>query len=448
MSLDAARTGACATRNRRSYQTMGNRRLRWVPIGFLFAGGMINYMDRSALSVAAPLILRDLNLDAAQLGMILSSFFAGYTLFTFIGGYAADVLGPKRVFTLAMTLWSTFCGLTAIASGFTSLLILRVIFGCGEGPFGAAANKMVRNWFPRREVATAIGLANAGTPIGGALAGPVAGWLAVHYGWRTSFVALGAIGFLWTFFWFLVVEDRPRIHPEASGGERGKTEDSSSSGAHGERNLPLSFYLRQPAVLATGISFFGYAYVLYFFLSWFPVYLTMAQHLTIRDMGFVNTIPWVLGTIGLTLSGFACDFLSRISSDVLRARKLVLVTCLILAAMCVGLAGLFSTLAWAVAFMAAAIFFVYLTGATYWAIIQETVPAEHMGAASGFVHLMANCAGIIGPAVTGFIVQATGVFTSAFLLAGGVAVVGAFLVTIFVKQIATRSGAGGVAAVS
>jgi ACS family hexuronate transporter-like MFS transporter len=83
---------------RRALQTSSMvNRVRWVPIGFLFAGGMINYMDRSALSVAAPMVMKDLGLDAAQLGIIFSSFFAGYTLFTFIGGYAADVLGPKRV---------------------------------------------------------------------------------------------------------------------------------------------------------------------------------------------------------------------------------------------------------------------------------------------------------------------------------------------------------------
>jgi MFS family permease len=415
-------------------------RIRWVPIGFLFAGGMINYMDRAALSVAAPLVMRDLGLDAAQLGIIFSSFFAGYTLFTFIGGYAADILGPKRVFTLAMTLWSTFCGLTAAAVGFTSLLVLRTIFGFGEGPFGAAANKMVSNWFPRRQVATAIGLANAGTPIGGALAGPVAGWLAVRYGWRTSFVALAGIGFLWTFFWFLIIDDRPPTRKKMSGVERAESEGNDLSIALRESKLPLSFYLRQPTVIATGVSFFGYAYVLYFFLSWFPVYLTMAQHLNIRDMGFVNSIPWVLGALGLTLSGLVCDLLSRISNDLLRVRKLVLVVCLILAAICVSLTGLFSSLAWAVAFMAAAIFFIYLTGATYWAIVQETVPGEHMGTTSGFVHLIANCAGIIGPAVTGFIIQATGVFTSAFLLAGGVAFLGAFLVAIFVKPIVGPPG--------
>ena len=164
----------------------------------LFAGGLINYMDRSALSIAAPLMMRDLHIDTVQLGFIFSSFFAGYALFNFVGGYASDVFGPKRVFTVAMTLWSVFCGLTAAAVGFTSLFVVRVLFGFGEGPFSAAANKMVSNWFPRREVASAIGVANAGTPLGGALAGPVAGWIALTYGWRASFIVLGLIGLVWT----------------------------------------------------------------------------------------------------------------------------------------------------------------------------------------------------------------------------------------------------------
>ena len=409
-------------------------RVRWVPIWFLFAGGMINYMDRSAISVVAPLLMRDLGLNAAQLGMIFSSFFGGYALFTFIGGYAADVLGPKRVFILAMTVWSTFCGLTATAVGFTSLLLTRIIFGFGEGPFGAAANKMVSNWFPRREIATAIGVANAGTPIGGALAGPVAGWLAVRYGWRISFVVLAGIGFLWTLFWILVVVDRPAAHKGLSDTERAEIEADRFLIAQPDSKLPLSFYLRQPTVIATGLAFFGYSYILYFFLSWFPGYLTMARHLSIRNMVFVNTIPWILGALGLIISGLACDLLSRITGDVLHARKLVLVVCLAVAAICVSLAGLVSGLGWVVAFMAAAIFFVYVTGTTYWAIIQEAVQGKHVGAAGGFVHLIANCAGIIGPAVTGFIVQTTGVFTSAFFLAGGVGLLGAFLVAVFVRR--------------
>lgn len=387
-------------------------------------------MDRSAVSVLAPLFVKDLNLDPAQLGIVFSSFFAGYALFTFIGGYFADVHGPKRILTVAMSVWSTFCGMTAAASGFMSLLVLRTIFGFGEGPFGAAANKMVNTWFPRRQIATAVGLANAGTPIGGAVAGPIAGWLAVRYGWRTSFVALAAIGFLWTFFWIVVVKDRPDAPMPLSEVER--EFDRSPITPRGSK-LPLRFYLRQKMVLATSAAFFGYGYILYFFLSWFPSYLTLEHHLNVRNMAFLNTIPWILGTIGLTVSGIACDLLTRITTDVLRARKLVLVVCLSTAAIFVCIAGLASSLAWAVSCMTLSIFFIYLTGATYWAIIQETVPGEHVGAASGFMHLIANCSGIIGPAVTGFIVQTTGIFTSAFLLAGSVAFLGAVLVMMFVR---------------
>ena len=392
---------------------------RWVPVWFLFTGGMINYMDRSAVSITAPLIMRDLRLDAAQLGIMFSAFFAGYALFTFIGGYAADVFGPKRVLTLAMTVWSAFCGLTASAGGFVSLLLVRIVFGCGEGPFSAAANKLVRSWFPRDQIATAIGLANAGTPIGGALAGPIAGWLALQYGWRSSFLALAGIGFLWTLVWIPAVRDRATTNWKA---------------VAIEPKQKLSLYLRQPAVIATGIAFFGYAYVLYFFLTWFPTYLTISRHLSIRDMGLVSTIPWILGTVGLAASGLVCDLISRTLGDVLRARKLVLVVSLSAAAVFVTAAGLAANLVSTVAFMAAAIFFIYLTGATYWALIQELVQSEHVGAASGFVHLIANCAGIIGPAVTGFIVRDTGQFTNAFLLTGAVALAGALFVAVFVRR--------------
>jgi len=376
-------------------------------------------MDRSAVSVAAPLLMRDLKLDAAQMGIIFSAFFAGYALFNFIGGYAADVLGPKRVVTVAMTLWSAFCGLTAAATGLISLLFVRVVFGFGEGPFAAAANKMMRDWFPREQIATAIGFANCGTPIGGAIAGPIVGWLALRYGWRASFIALAAIGLLWTLLWMVVVRDRRTI---------------SSRTAANNATPTVWFYMQQPAVIATAIAFFGYSYILYFFLTWFPSYLTIARHLSIHDMAFVNTIPWLFGTVGLTASGLVCDAISRAIGDVLRARKLVLLISLAAAAVCITFAGLADTLAWAVTFMASAVLFTYLTGATYWALIQELVQSEHVGAAGGFVHLIANCAGIIGPAVTGFIVRGTGLFTSAFLLAGAVALAGAVCVAVLVPK--------------
>lgn len=134
------------------------KKRRWQMVLLLFIAGIINYLDRSALSVAAPLVSSELGLSPADLGLIFSSFFLGYALFNFIGGCAADRIGGRLVFAVAMAVWSLFCGLTAVAVGFTSLFIIRVIFGIGEGPLSATINKMINNWFPHKEAASAVAL--------------------------------------------------------------------------------------------------------------------------------------------------------------------------------------------------------------------------------------------------------------------------------------------------
>ena len=411
------------------------KKKRWQMVLLLFIAGIINYLDRSALSVAAPLVMEDLALTPADLGLIFSSFFVGYAAFNFIGGWASDRLGGKRVFTLAMGVWSAFCALTAAATGFVSLLVIRVGFGVGEGPLSSTMNKVVNNWFPHREAASAVGFANCGTPLGGAIAGPVVGLMAVALGWKAAFVAIGLIGFVWLFFWVRLATETPREHPTISAEELLEIEGDRAAPSAGLPAQPLSFYLKQPVVLATGLAFFGYNYILFFFLTWFPSYLTMAQHLSIKDMSIATVLPWVLGFCGLAAGGALSDAVYRRTGRALFARKLVLTVCLSLAAVSVALAGLVTTVGSALLLMSAAVFFLYLTGSTYWAILQDTVRGENIGGVGGFIHMIANCAGIIGPAVTGFIVQSTGVFTSAFVLAGGIAILGVLCVLVFVKPI-------------
>lgn len=406
--------------------------LRWFIISLLFLGGAVSYLDRAALSIAAPLIARDLNLDPAQLGIVFSSFFFGYALFCFVGGWASDRIGAKTVFTLSMTVWSVFCGLTAAAFSVTSLLIVRVIFGMGEGPFSSTANKLVSNWFPRREQASAVGLANAGQPLGAALAGPLVGFIAVSFSWRVAFVAVAVVGLVWTVAWVFFATDRPEQHPKLSAAERATILEAP------DEPMPLAVstlgeLLRRPAILATAFAFFGYAYILYFFLSWFPSYLTMAQHLSIQRMGVVNVIPWMVGFLGLASGGFVCDYIYRRTGRALFARKLVLVTSLIIAAICVALAGVVTRVESVVALMAITVFFMYLTASTYWAIILDTVEPRRVGGVSGFVHMIANCAGIVAPTMTGYLVQWSGSFTSAFVLTGVIAVAGALSVAMFVR---------------
>jgi ACS family hexuronate transporter-like MFS transporter len=183
---------------------------RWFVVSLLFLAGVINYLDRAALSIAAPLIQKDLNFSHAQLGIVFSSFFIGYALFNFIGGVASDKFGAKKVFGTAMGIWSIFCGATALASGLASLIVLRVLFGMGEGPFSSSNSKMVNNWFPRREVASAIGVISSGTPLGGAVAGPVVGYMAIRFGWRWAFVAIMLLGLAWLVLWSLSTTEHPQ----------------------------------------------------------------------------------------------------------------------------------------------------------------------------------------------------------------------------------------------
>lgn len=408
-------------------------RLRWFIVFLLFLGGGISYLDRAALSIAAPLIAEDLQLDPARLGIVFSSFFFGYALFCFVGGWAADRIGPKNVFTLAMTVWSVFCGLTAAATNIAVLLVVRVIFGMGEGPFSATANKVVSNWFPRREQATAVGIANAGQPIGAALAGPVVGTIAVLAGWRISFIVIALVGLVWVAAWMLFATDRPEQHRWLGPVEREEMEQERAQGPAVTARLPLSAYLRRPAILATAFAFFGYAYILYFLLSWFPTYLVKAQGLSIGTMGVVNAIPWLVGCIGMVLGGIVCDQIYRRTGHALFARKLILVGSLAIAAICVALAGIVTGVSAVVALMAVSVFFMYLTANTYWAIILDTVEEGRVGSVGGFVHLIANLAGIVAPAVTGFIVEWSGGFAGAFVLTGGIAVLGALAVAVFVR---------------
>ena len=408
----------------------------------LFLAGIINYLDRSALSVAAPLLQKDLGLSSADLGFVFSSFFIGYAVFNFVGGWAADRFGGKRVYLLAMAAWSFFCGLTAAATGLVSLLVVRVLFGMGEGPLSATNNKIVFTWFPRREAASAVGIANCGTPLGGAIAGPIVGFAALAYGWQVAFVAAGLLGLVWLVAWQLVASETPATHPTISEEEKRAIAAERGPDDAAAEPAPLGYFLRQPTVLATALAFFGYNYVLFFFLTWFPSYLTQARHLSIKDMSLASVLPWTLGFVGLALSGILSDAIFRRTGRALEARKLVLCVCLGVAGVSVALAGLVETTVGALALMSCAVFFLYLTGGTYWAIIQDTVPGARIGSVGGFIHALANGAGIIGPTVTGLLVQGTGAFTSAFVLAGGIAALGVLAVVVFVRPIAAPDASG------
>jgi MFS transporter, ACS family, hexuronate transporter len=412
-------------------------RVRWMLVSMLFLGSIVAYLDRAALSIAAPFIVKEMHLAPAQLGIVFSSFFTGYAIFCFVGGYASDRFGAKRVFTASFVVWSLFCGLTAAAFNVTTLLLTRIGLGLGEGPFSATANKFVSQWFPRRERASAVGICNAGGPLGAALAGPLFSMLALSFGWRIAFVIIAAIGFVWVAVWVALAADSPQQSRLISAPEL--TEINADSAVGEDRASPsLGSYLRKPSLLATAYAFFGFNYTIYFLISWFPMYLTMEYHLPLGRMALVNAIPWIGAFIGMAGGGFLTDFVYRLTGRAIFSRKIVSCTLLMLSGIGIVIAGALHSVLAATVIMSAATLSVYLTATSYWAIITDSVVPSKVGGVSGFVHFLSNCAGIVGPAITGYLVQWSGHFEGAFFLAGSISMSGAIGLLLFVRPDASE----------
>jgi len=303
----------------------------------------------------------------------------------------------------------------------------------------------VSNWFAHREQATAVGLAYAGQPLGAALAGPIVGVIAVSFGWRSSFICIAAVGLVWVVLWALLAKEKPDGEKPAGLASHLGLAVKPTSVVQKVAATRLRDHLRSSTIIATSVGFFSYAYVLYFFLSWFPMYLVKVHHLSVEHMGWVSVIPWLGGSIGLATGGIICDYVLKITGNALLARKSVLVVNLLVTAACVTLAGRVDSLVAAVSLMAVGVFFLYMTSSVYYAVVLDTVAPESVGAVSGFINLAANLAGVVAPLITGYVLSWTGSFTYGFALAGAVALIGALSIAKFVvreRDLVTRGALG------
>ncbi|WP_024667947.1 MFS transporter [Pseudomonas syringae] len=417
---------------------MNNKKpYRWTILAMLFVAMIINYVDRAALSIAMPFITQEYHLTPSEKGMIFSSFFFGYALFCFVGGYLADRFGPKRVLTWSMGFWSVLCGATALAFNFWSLLIVRALFGVGEGPVSTTANKAINSWFPVKERARAIGFAQAGGPLGGALAGPIVGFLAIWLGWRVAFIVIASFGLLWALAWWRMATSTPVEHPKVSPEELTAINDEREVPVQAIGDAPRTPVLKiigQRAVIVMGLSLFCYNYILYFFMTWFPSYLIDAKGIDLKSMSIVTALPWFVGTLGFIGGGLLIDWVFKRTGRRLFSRKVVLVTCLLVAALCVGFTGQLESVTSAVVVMTLAVGFLMLSAPAYWSMIQDAVPDHQVGTAGGFMHGLANLSGIVAPTATGLIIQSTGTYGSGFALAGGLGIIGALIVAFFVTN--------------
>lgn len=304
---------------------------------------------------------------------------------------------------------------------------------------GTTTNKSIANWFPRKEIGRAVGFTNAGQPLGAAIAAPVVGLVGLAFGWRIAFVVIALLGLVWVCAWLWLFRDKPEMHNAVSQEERRLIRsERPASQPSATDSVPDTHtfwhYILSPAVLGVAAAFFCFNYIQYFFLSWLPSYLTDFQHLDIKSMSIIGILPWLGATLGFLGGGMVCDALYRKSGNFLLSRKLVIFIGLAVAAVAVLATAYTQSLAAAVTSITVATIFAYMTPQACWSLLQDIVPADRIGTTGGFVHLLANLAGIMSPAVTGLLIQYSGGYHSAFLLASALAVIGIVALVTLVRQ--------------
>ncbi|MFI9595060.1 MFS transporter [Nonomuraea sp. NPDC052265] len=425
-------------------RTKEGLRYRWYVLttNFLVLG--LNYADRAAIGVAAPLIIAEFGFSKATWGWISAIFFVGYAPFCFVGGFTADKFGPRKVMAWAIGWWSLFTALTAAGFSTASFMVIRFLFGFGEGPQASVTAKTMSNWFPQRRLGTALGLSQASTPLGGAVGTPLVVALMEAFGgsWRAPFIILGALGICFLIGWWTVVRDRPAEHPRVSAAEveemaadereLAAAQDFAAgrNGGAGGENASLLSYLRKPLVLTTALSYFGYSWVLYTFLTWFPIFLTEAHGVDLKGLAVAGALPWVAGFVGLALGGIFTDALGR-RVGLFAARKWTVVIGLIVVALAFTPVGIVTSTGAAVALMGLVVFVLYIVGAQFFALIGPVIPKARYGSVSGFVHFIANLSGIFAPILVGYLVEDTQSWILAFGVSALIAAVPAVLLAVF-----------------
>jgi MFS transporter, ACS family, hexuronate transporter len=288
--------------------------VRWRIAVLVSVAIAISYLDRQTLPVAVQSISRDIPLSNSQFSALQSAFLFSYALMYAGGGKLVDVLGTRRGFTLIMLFWSLACASHALALTFMALAASRLLLGIGEGGGFPAATRAVAEFFPTRERATAMGIINAGTAVGAAVAPPLIAAILSFTTWRWIFVVTGSLGILWVLAWTLV-----RPHPEAI--QRNSAADPERQSG---RSLPWTnlFSIREVWGLVTAKFLSDAAW--FFYLFWLPKYLYDARGFDVKAIGTFAWLPSVAAGIGCLLGGSFSSYLVQRDFSLGVARKTAL----------------------------------------------------------------------------------------------------------------------------
>lgn len=328
------------------------RGLRWWIISLVFLATLINYIDRLTISVLAPVITRDLGLTNTEFGGIVTWFLLAYTISQGVSGKVYDRIGTRLGFTFSIIIWSVAAMAHAFARGIVSLSLFRFVLGFGEAGNWPGAAKAVAEWFPIRQRAFGMAIFNSGAAIGSIVAPPLIIWLQTRYGWQTTFILTGALGFVWLLLWLLFYQT-PDKHKWITREERALIREGQSElffEQHGhatvrgqssvaptvedmatpaapsatERGPRWRDLLRHRQVWAIVLARFITDPIWWLYITWLPLYLYSARGFSLREIGLFAWVPYVAADAGSLLGGWASGYLIGRGWSVNRARKTVI----------------------------------------------------------------------------------------------------------------------------
>ena len=382
----------------------------------------IAYVDRVNISVAGPTMRKELGLTPTELGLIFSAFAYPYAAMQIVGGWMADRFGPRLVLAVLSLLWATATILTGLSWSVASLVVFRVLVGVGEGGAFPTATRAFACWLPVRERGFAQGITHSFARLGGAVTPPIVLAIVARYGWRESFIVLGAASLAWTAVWVASFRDTPDEHPWVTGSELAeiRADGESTRAARG----PTPWRQIVSRMWLVTVVDFCYGWSLWVFLTWLPSYLSDARGFKLDQIALMTTLPLLGGVVGDTLGGVISDAIFRRTGNLRLARRTLLV---------VGLGGAFAFIMpaimtgsalGAVFLLAAAFFFLELTNAVLWTLPLD-IAGQYAGTAGGMMNTGFGVAGMISPVVFGVLIQRTGHYELPFFISAGLLLVGA-----------------------
>ena len=399
-----------------------------LTIFFLFLIGVVNYLDRSALSIANTTIQKDLAISPMQMGVMLSAFSVAYAFSQLPLGALIDKLGSKLALGGSLVVWSVAQAAFGLFSSYGHLVGLRVLLGIGEAPVFPSAAKALSEWFDTQERGTATGWVWSSTCIGPCLAPPLLTVFMVHLGWRGMFILTGVMGLLLAVCWFKFYKSKAQYMAET-----GRAEPVPVQQARAPKVRWTSLF-KDRNTWGAFLGFMGVIYMIWLNLTWLPGYFEREHGLDLYRTAWVVSLAYLFGALGTIVAGKCCDRLVARGMRVLASRKLMVILGLLGGALFTLIVAFTTNVVACVILLCLTMFFINISSATAWMIVNTIVPSERVASFGSIQNFGGYLAGSIAPILTGFSVQQSGSFSTAFVISAVVAACSALAYFTLLKE--------------